>query len=491
MDSIPPASRRGIPLRELALKINTPTDPHVKQLHDWIAGHEDEIVTSLQGVLRIDSVEGQPAPNAPFGIGPRKALDYTLDLAKRLGFRTKDVDGYAGHAEFGEGPEMIAAVGHLDVVPEGDRWKHEPFGAVIEDGFIYARGSADDKGPSYAALFAAKALLDSGLPLKRRIRVIFGCNEESGFGCVTHYWEVAKEERPVYAFTPDAGFPLVYAEKGIANLILEKELPANDGPLKIAKAGGGRRPNMVPDYAEATLTGTPDALDKAAATLSEFWDKNASFTASEGKIVVKAVGKSAHGAHPTAGDNAVVRLARALATLGLPDNDVWLNFVAETVDATGAALGIAHADDVAGPLTCNLGIMEFTDNRRIRLTYNIRYPVTWSIDALLAANRPVLEKNGWTLAEHHDQPPLYVPLDKEPVATLLRVYQEETGDTTSKPGTMGGGTYARATPNAVAYGAGFPDSSDGPAHEPDERIAIETVINSAKIFAHALYELAK
>ncbi len=469
-----------------------PTDPTVKRLHDWIDAHESEIVAALQGVLRIPSVEAPAAgPKAPFGQAVRDSLDYTLAFCEKLGFKTKDVDGYAGHAEMGEGAEMVAALGHIDVVPEGDRWEHEPYGATLEDGYIYARGSADDKGPTYAALFGAKAIMECGLPLKRRIRLIFGCNEESGFACVEHYFNVAKEERPVYAFTPDAGFPLIYAEKGIANLVFEKALPEGDLPLRIAMAEGGRRPNMVPDYAEATLVGKPDALTGAAEMLSKFWDKNVTFERTAEGIVVRAVGKSAHGARPQLGDNAVARLARALATVALPEKEVWLNWVAEMVDPTGTALGIAHTDDVAGPLTSNLGILETTPENRIRVTFNIRYPVTWTFAQLLEANKAVREKGNWTIADSHDQPPLYVPLDKEPVATLLRVYQEETGDLESKPGTMGGGTYARATPNAVAYGAGFPKSKDGPAHEPDERIAVSTVLNAAKIYAHALYELAR
>src|SRR5205814_10209163 len=124
-------------------------------------------------------------------------------------------------------------------------------------------------------------------------------------------------------------------------------------------------------------------------------------------------------------------------------------------------------------------------------TYTIRYPVTWTIDELLARHRPVIQEAGWTLASNSNSPSLYVPLDQEPVKTLLRVYREETGDMESQPGTMGGGTYARATPNAVAYGAGFPDGSDGPAHESDERIGIDSLIRATKIYAHALYELAR
>ena len=247
---------------------------------------------------------------------------------------------------------------------------------------------------------------------------------------------------------------------------------------------------MVPEYAEATLSGPQDALANAAALLDNYWDRNVTLTPGDNTLKVVAYGKSAHGSRPTLGDNAIARLARALATLGLPDTDLWLQWTSDTVDPTGQALGIAHTDDVAGPLTSNLGILEL-DSATVRLTYNIRYPVTWNKDALLAANQTVREREGWTLAEVTDQPPLYVPLDQEPVATLLRVYRENTGDNDSQPGTMGGGTYARATPHIVAYGAAFPHSQDGPAHELDERIAVQTVLDAAKIYAQALYELAR
>lgn len=471
--------------------MKTPTDPAVRKLHDWIDSHKDEMVSALQGALRIPSVEGYPEPGAPYGAKVREALDYTLALTESLGFRTRNIDGHAGDAEFGKGDAYIGAIGHLDVVPEGDGWSKPPYGAVLEGGYLYSRGASDDKGPTYAALFGAKALLDSQLPLSRRVRLIFGCNEESGFGCVHHYFDVAKEERPLYAFTPDASFPLIYAEKGIANIVLEQPYPERSEGVRIAMANGGRRPNMVPDYAEATLAGPQSALVNLAMELDSFWDRNVHFRSDSDTLTIMSTGKSAHGSSPTAGDNAIARLARTLISLGLAEQAPWAGWILSTVDPYGCGLGIAGKDDVAGQLTSNLGIMEFTDEGNIRLTYNIRYPVTWKSEQLTELGSDAWQKGGWNLKDLIDQPPLFVPLDQEPVSTLLRVYREETGDETSQPGTMGGGTYARATPRAVAFGASFPDSSDGPAHEPDERFAVDTYLNAAKIFAHALYELAK
>ena len=459
-------------------------------LHRWVDDHRDDIVEALRGCLRIPSTEEPPAgDNAPYGRPVREALDYTLNLCRDLGFSVKDVGGHAGHAEFGQGEEMIAAFGHLDVVPAGDGWNYPEFGAEIADGNIYARGASDDKGPTYAALFAAKALMDSGLPLSRRVRVIFGCDEESGFGCVKHYWEVAGEERPLMGFTPDAAFPMVYAEKGIANLVIERALDGS-GELRLADFRGGRRPNMVPDFAEARIEGPPTALVSAMKSLQRHWDKNVTYIADESGISLRAAGKSSHGAKPHAGDNAIQRLARVLISVDLPAHKEWLEWLDESAQPTGEGLGIRGEDEVVGPLTSNLAIVEVAD-RKLRVTYNVRYLATWQFGDLLSRLTPALLKAGWELVDYSDSPPLHVPLDQEPARTLLRVYQEETQDFETKPKTMGGGTYARATPNSIAYGAQFPWGDDGPAHEPDERISIDNLIRATKIYAHALYELAR
>jgi succinyl-diaminopimelate desuccinylase len=462
----------------------------VQTLHNWIDQHSEELVTALQGALRIPSLQSEPEEGAPFGTQCLAALEYTLGVGKSLGFAVHNDSGYAGHLEFGAGTDMIAALGHLDVVPEGDGWNFPPYGAEIHNGYIYARGASDDKGPTFAALFAAAAILKGGLPVKRRVRVVLGCNEESGFECVKHYWETANNERPVAAFTPDSRFPLIYAEKGIAGIELEKQLQPAENGLTVTAIHGGRRPNMVPDSTSATLTGSPDVLEASFLQLRDFWDKNVVSEIVGEELIITAGGKSAHAARPEGGDNAIARLARAIASLRVKEWASALDWINRSSNTNGSVLGIAHSDDVAGPLTSNLGLIAMTNENKIKLTYNIRYPVTWSFDLLLQNLNPVISAAGWDLVSTDDSPPLYVPQDKEPVKTLLRVYREETGDYDSEPGTMGGGTYARATPYTVAYGAAFPGGTDGPAHEPNERIAIESLIKAAKIYAHALYALA-
>ena len=459
-------------------------------LYDLVDKYSDLMISSLCESLKIPSKKEPPSgDNAPFGLPIRRALDHTLNLCSQLGFSVKDVDGYAGHAEFGSGNEYVAAIGHLDVVPEGVGWTKPPFGAVIENGFIYARGAADDKGPLYAALFAAKALMDSGLPLKRRVRVIFGCDEESGFGCVDYYWNKAKEERPSLAFSPDAEFPLIYAEKGISNLSLEMEIPVREVGLRVDSAMGGERPNMVPDRAEAVIKGNPAELYETAVKINHFWDANLSYTLEPDCIKITVKGKSAHGSTPDNGDNAVARLMKILLTLDLKEDKAWIQATLDAADSAGRKLGLDGSDDVSGELTSNLGVFEIKDGKTL-LTLNIRYPVTWDIEEKMKECSTKIEKLGWKVANFTDSKPLYVPLDKEPVKSLLEIYRQETGDYESKPITMGGGTYARSTPKAVAYGPHFPGGEDGPAHERDERVSINNLIKAAKIYAHALYKLA-
>lgn len=464
-----------------------------RQVSEWIEAHRQEIVETTQGLLRIPSVESTPASGAPFGAETRQALDYAVGVGERHGLTPKHLDGYAAHAEWtapGVAPDapIVGALAHVDVVPAGTGWTHPPFGAEIENGKIYARGATDDKGPAMAALWALLAVKECAVPLTRRIRLILGANEESGFGCVKHYF--AHEEMPVTGFTPDAMFPLVYAEKGIANAVLTHPAPPEGGHIRIISLVGGQRPNMVPDTAEAVLQ-NPVPRAAVVARLNAV----VGITTEDmegGSLHVVAKGVSAHGSTPENGVNAIAVLCNALLLLDhQEDQRQVIRLIHDWAgDTTGGTLGIAGRDDVAGPLTSNLGVVALQDGKA-SLTFNIRYPVTWNSETLRGCLKDGVSGTGWTLESLSDQPPLYVPQDDPLVATLLQVYRDETGDDTA-PLTMGGGTYARSMRKGIAFGPGFRDAdpTDGGAHEKDECWPVEHLIRAAKIYARALARLA-
>lgn len=465
-----------------------------QKLADWIDNHRDEIIERTQEILRIPSIEGEASPGAPFGVETRRALDCALGVAEQYGLATKNLDGYAAHAEWrapdvdGDAP-IIGVLAHVDVVPEGDGWTHPPFGAEIHNGKIYARGAIDDKGPAMAGLFALLAVKECQVPLSSRVRVILGADEESGFGCVKHYF--AREEMPATGFTPDAMFPIVYAEKGIADAVLTRPAPPEGERLHIVRLRGGLRPNMVPALAEAVLENAEAFWPPSQARLNAIVGITTEETPN-GQLRVTAKGVSAHGSTPHEGVNAIALLCEALLQLDHQEDQVE---VIQQIrdwgrDLEGGSLGIAGQDDVAGPLTSNLGLIEYGDGQ-VSLTFNIRYPVTWDTNALRSRLEPVVQEKGWSIEKLFDQPPLYVPLDDPLSQTLMSVYQAETGDR-GKPLTMGGGTYARAMRKGVAFGPAFPESGkEGGPHQADECWPVDDLIRATKIYAKAIARLAQ
>ena len=171
-----------------------------------------EMIDTIIRMVQIDSVEAEAEPDAPFGRGVKNALDAALRLAGDMGFSTVNVDNYMGYASYGESEDYVCAVGHLDVVPVGTGWKQPPFSGYMKDGVIYSRGVLDNKGPVFSCLYALYALKELGISLDRQVRIIFGCDEETGFEDLKYY--LSKEKPPVMGFTPDCKYPVVYAERG-------------------------------------------------------------------------------------------------------------------------------------------------------------------------------------------------------------------------------------------------------------------------------------
>ena len=178
----------------------------------------EELLADLKRWIAIPSVLGEAAPDAPFGAETRRMLDLAMETAERYGFKTRVFDGYCGDVSLGEGAQTMGILAHLDVVPLGDGWTHDPLGCEIEDGRVYGRGVIDDKGPALAALYAMRAVRDAGIPLQDGVRLILGCDEETGMQDMRHYASVNK--MPDYGFSPDAEFPVINIEKGGLAILL-------------------------------------------------------------------------------------------------------------------------------------------------------------------------------------------------------------------------------------------------------------------------------
>jgi succinyl-diaminopimelate desuccinylase len=442
-------------------------------LEQVVQQYEQELIKDLQSLIGIPSVRDMSTagPGAPFGKEIRVVLEWYLDRAKEMGFTVKNVDGYAGHVEYGEGEELLGVLAHLDVVPPGEGWKYPVFGGEIAEGKIYGRGVVDNKGPAILALYALKAMKDNGVVPNKRIRVIVGCDEESGMECVKYYFQ--HEEKPTLGFSPDADFPLIHAEKGI--LQMKALWKGEDVGLCLS---GGERPNVVPPKAEAYLTGDrkqPQGQDQISIESTP-----------DGTKVI-ASGLASHASVPHKGDNAIVRLLNALEGSEVGEHAEKLKFIANIgLGLNGEGLDIELVDDVSGKLTCNLGMIKFAEGRG-EAVIDVRSPVTFPLEQTLERARARLQAAGFEVEVLTFDQPHHVPKDSALVQALLKVYREHTGDQ-GDAYAIGGGTYARKLAGAVAFGPMLPGRDDV-AHIANEYLALEDLRVCLKIYTGAILEL--
>ncbi len=443
-------------------------------LSPYLEQQKTPLKEALKALVSIPSVIAEDQDGFPFGKAIDDALIKALEIARDLGFRVVyDPQGYYGYAEIGSGAELVGVLGHVDVVPAGspEQWQFPAFEATEADGRIYGRGTQDDKGPTLAALFAAKALLETGVPLNRRIRFIFGTDEENLWRCVRRYLQV--EETPTLGFTPDSRFPLIYAEKGVLQLVLEG---ANDTQLKLS---GGNAFNAVPDL--AIYTGP-----RQAELLAEL--ERLGYESEQGENGVRVLGKSAHAQATEEGVNAITRLAQALLGIGL--SAPALEFIVNDLGADPFARAMFGEcrDELTGRLKCNVGMLELGENARLSL--DLRIPVSVEKDWVVTRLQEAAQRYGFSYQEREWLAPLYMPLDHFLIQTLLQVYRQVTGDYETQPFTAGGATYARAMANCVAFGAVFPDRPKV-EHQPNEYIRLDDLYQAMHIYAQALYELTR
>ena len=426
--------------------------------------NREEVFDSLRNIMKFPSIVSDPLPGMPFGEECAKALNYALGLAEKMGFRTVNLDNKVGYAEYGTGDEMIAVLGHLDVVPAGDNWICKPFDATLLDGKIYGRGIADDKGPIIGALYALQAIVKSGGSLKRRVRIIFGSDEEVDCTDMARYLET--EEIPVMAFTPDAEYPAIFSEKGILYYTISKKVNG------LVYAHAGEAVNQVPDV--ATMT----------------------FIAEGKEITVKSSeGRAAHGSTPELGVNAIDSMIKNLKIapeFQSADSSLkeFISFYEKYYldDFYGEKVGMAMSDSEVGANSSNVGIL-FSKGDEIGIKVDFRFIPQYKGET---EGRKKLEKladeNDLVLDIYKIRKAIYMPKDSGLIRVLQNVFKRNTG-IDMEPVAMGGGTYAKFLPNTVAFGPLFPGEEDS-IHQPNEYITEENLFKNINIMADAIFELA-
>lgn len=438
-----------------------------------VRAYEQQMITQLQALIRINSAASEPLPGMPEGQGVAEALAYVLQLGRELGFRVHWVDGYAGHVEYGEGEEIAAVLTHVDTVAAGEGWSYPPLGGQIVDGNIYGRGASDNKFAVIAAIYSLYALKEAGIEPRRRLRVIFGTNEETGMTDMDYYF--AREPLPTYGFVTDGPYPICHAEKGSLVLLVQAEF--NTQQQWIA-AEAGLAPNMVPDYARASLYEGSEELER-----------------------LEAAGKPGHGAYPQSGRNAIAALIKQLMG-SLPE---WTSPAGESPAAAallafaddkigaeldGQSLGIAFEQEEHGAVTVNLAQLNLSRNKA-QLTLDIRYPAGADGGSTIQIVQGQAEQYGLTVQVIRHLPALYVDPESELIRRLARAYETVTGERATLI-SMAGSTYAKKLKNTgVTFGPAFPGAPPTRYHQADEHIGIDQLLLHAEVCTQALYELSR
>ena len=448
-----------------------------------ILPYQDEILKALARMVAIPSVCGPSEEGKPFGGESARALNEILKIASELGFTTKNVGNYAGHAEYGTGDEYAAVVAHVDVVPAGSGWETDPFCLTRKENLFFGRGTSDDKGPAVAALYGLKALKDAGVTGKRKLRVIFGAGEEIASGDLAMYFK--SEPLPVMAFTPDSSYGICNREKGILRVGFRRKR----GPGEIVRSfSAGTVVNAVPAEAEALVAGDfLERLKKAARRT----DGDFRFEAADDGVKVISIGKAHHGAEPQLGFNAASHLVRLLGqALSEEELGPFLGFLNRAIgtETDGTSLGVKMSDEPSGTLTLNLGIVRLNASAA-SASIDIRYPVTKNGRDIFNTIRGRAEKAGVSAEMADHNAPLYFPEDHPLVHLLSDAYQAVEGVPAELYAT-GGGTYARDIPGrAVAFGADFPGQPDNHIHNGNEFLDLGRFMEHAQICLEAMYRL--
>ena len=459
----------------------------------YIDEHKQEMLEDICELCRINSEKMPYEEGMPFGPGAAECLDAALDMAEGYEFEVQDYDGYVGTIDLNEHKTQLDILAHLDVVPAGEGWKVTgPFEPVEQDGKLYGRGTADDKGPAVAALYAMRAVKELGIPLTKNVRLILGTDEECGGSDIDHYYSIEKEA-PM-TFSPDAEYPVVNIEKGALGAFFTAEWEASAALPKLKGIEAGTKLNVVPGKAKAVVAGLEsDTLEKAASDTEAKTGIRFEFDYTESGTTITAIGAGAHASTPEEGNNAITGLLTLLVSLPFaPCAQIEkLNQLLELMphgDVHGKNLGIQMSDELSGALTLAFSMLTVTETS-LEGQFDSRCPICSNEDNVLNVVNTKMAACGIEQKKDRMKPPHHVDGNSDFVKTLLKVYEEYTGNK-GECIAVGGGTYVHDLQNGVAFGASMP-GTDNRMHGADEFAVIDELVISAKMFASVIVELCK
>ncbi len=452
--------------------------PIMKEINfkELVKKYENETVETLKDFVNINSVydASSVSKENPYGEGVSKALAFVESLALRDHFKVRNIENRVVEITIGEeNSPNIGIFAHADVVPATGDWVSPPFAAEIREGKLYGRGTSDDKGPAIAAYYALKALHENNLINGYSVRLVIGGDEERGSSCMHYYFNTYKAKAPDYGFTPDAEFPLIYGEKGITDFRMKKAIDL----APIISFKGGEASNSVIDKVSVLLPHDESLLDFLKANKVNFSVKE------EGKNnVITFIGKSAHGSLPELGVNAGVMMFKYLGEFYKLAH--LTNLAKKLRDPSGKTMDAFFETPLLHATTYNMGLLNY-ENGELSFVINFRHPE--NVD--LASNFKTIEEElAMTLSIISQRKPLLFDPESKFIQTLLKAYQDETGDLISKPLAIGGGTYAKECPNTVAFGSAF-SGRPGDIHSPNEQVLITDLYAQSAIYARAIYYL--
>lgn len=441
----------------------------------WIEDNYENMFKDLSDLVKHNSEYSDN--EKPFGSENKRVLEEAIRIMNDKGFNTENVDYYACYGEIGEGDKTIGLVAHLDIVPAGDGWDTDPFTVTKKGNRLYGRGVSDDKGAAVASMYALKYLKDTNYPLKKKVRLILGCNEETGSLCIKHY--VEKYGSVDMGFTPDGCFPGIYAEKGMVGATLIGK------DSKIIDIKGGDAKNIVCKKVNVELPKDSFDVKKFAEYLEKHEIKFDMHN--EETIKVTVYGVAAHASTPDEGVNAINYLMEALYVSDF--NDTFVNFFHKYIglDLHAESLGMEALKDDETNTSVNIGMISKED-AVIKATLDMRFPIKTHTENVKEVLKDIKDEKDELVIDNAIEP-LYFDKELPMIKAMKKAYEDVTGDKTSEMLAIGGGTYAKSMNNIIAFGCAFGDESENHIHDANESLDIEQFKKQVEVYIEAIKNL--